>query len=232
MDWEEFYINNTLSDTGIDKYISNASIWQKRMAACVNRYIDQGSALEAGCGYGLISLLIGDRFNRTLLDFESKALDGARNVFSQAKQQANFVLGSVFNMPFDNESFNLVFNTGVLEHFTFEERRKAIIEMARVTKKNGFIIIALPNHFSVPYRHAYESMKSAGVWICPDERRVYDLQEEIEIAPEIKQIRRITCDIFTSILFVKNHMRKVQFMFKHCFRHYEGYLTILIHTKI
>lgn len=232
MDWEEFYTQHNLSITNIDKYISNPSIWQKRMVACLNRFINQGYVLEAGCGYGLISLLIGNRFDRTLLDYESQALVGARSVFTRAKQHANFILGSVFDLPFDNESFDLVFNTGVLEHFTFEERRLAVTEMARVAKKGGFIIIAVPNHFSIPYRYAYEKMKSDEKWICPDERRVYDLQEEIETVPEIKLIRRETFDIFTSILFVKNNLRRVRFIFEHCFRNYEGYLTVLIHKKV
>ncbi len=52
------------------------------------------------------------------------------------------------NLPFDDDSFDLTYSLGVVEHFEGTER--AIREHARVTRSGGRVVIAVPNMLS-PY---------------------------------------------------------------------------------
>ena len=48
-------------------------------------------------------------------------------------------------IPFENETFDLVYHSHVLEHFTKKDGKKFISECNRVLKKNGIIRIAVPD---------------------------------------------------------------------------------------
>lgn len=53
------------------------------------------------------------------------------------------VVGSVINMPFEDDSFDVVVASEVLEHLPFEDFPRALNEMKRVARKN--IILTLPH---------------------------------------------------------------------------------------
>lgn len=52
------------------------------------------------------------------------------------------VLGDARLLPFQDESFDLVYSLGVVEHFP--ETREAILEHVRVAKKAGIVLITIP----------------------------------------------------------------------------------------
>jgi ubiquinone/menaquinone biosynthesis C-methylase UbiE len=102
--------------------------------------------LEAGCGTGQTLALLSERHDTIGLDISQAALNLAR---SNCK---NPVLGSIFHIPFKNNTFDLVYNSGVIEHFKDPKNVAAIQEMARVTKSSGRVIIIVPNTFCIWYK--------------------------------------------------------------------------------
>lgn len=54
----------------------------------------------------------------------------------------NGIKGTAENIPFDNETFDFVISVDMLEHLPFYERKRAIAEMIRVSRK--FVIISAP----------------------------------------------------------------------------------------
>jgi predicted SAM-dependent methyltransferase len=57
-------------------------------------------------------------------------------------------------MPYPHNSFDLVFNEGVIEHYSLNRKPNyldAIHEMMRITKKGGKIIVAVPNWYNFPH---------------------------------------------------------------------------------
>ena len=185
------------------------------------------SCLEAGSGHGLTSLLIEtEGCRRFLLDLEPSALHLAKKIFAHQQQEAFFAVGDLFSMPFEDRMFDVVFNSGVLEHFDYNERVAAVKEMVRTVRPGGAVVIGLPNHFSYPYRYSYAYRKKRNEWPYPDEHRLYDLSGEVESAGVQVRQQRETVSRKTALHFLRRHQRML-FRISGVFKPYEGYLTIL-----
>ena len=109
--------------------------------------------LEVGSGSGLISAFFAKHgFEVSLLDISPIAIDIAKSTFRQMQVSGSFVVGDLFRMPFEPESFDLVWNAGVLEHFVGEDRLAALQAMANMTKKGGLVITYNPFAKAAFYR--------------------------------------------------------------------------------
>lgn len=83
--------------------------------------------LEVGSGSELISAFLAKQgYEVTLLDISPIAIDIAKRLFSQMQVSGTFVVSDLFRMPFETETFDLVWNAGVLEHFMTEDRLVAL----------------------------------------------------------------------------------------------------------
>jgi SAM-dependent methyltransferase len=100
---------------------------------------EDSTVLEAGCGSGQTLALFSPRHTAVGLDITRAALELVRNNCN------NPVQGSIFTLPFHDNAFDLVYNSGVIEHFAEPTNVDAIREMARVCKPYGKIIIIVPN---------------------------------------------------------------------------------------
>ena len=83
-----------------------------------------------------------------------------KSLFKSLSLNAKFTLGDLFNIPIQNEQFDLVFNQGVMEHFRLEGMNpsSAVKEMYRLVKKNGTLIIFVPAYYS-PLFFVYAILK-------------------------------------------------------------------------
>lgn len=228
MDWKSFYEKLVVDPELIARDFCE---WQIDLAKLIESRLPSGNILEAGSGHGVTTLLV-DSVNRskTLLDLERPAIEVAQKVFSYAKQDAEFVIGDLFNMEFPDSCFDITFNAGVLEHFTFDGRRDALREMCRVTKPGGIILAAVPNHFSQPYRYGYDYLQSRGKWPYPDEYSIYDFSAEAKEIPELAEPERIILAPKTPFSFLRRHQR-ILFRIYGVFQKLEGYLTVLTFKK-
>lgn len=103
--------------------------------------------LDAGCGTGGDALFLR-RYGRVVgLDLAAEALDLARQ-----RLPGCLVRGSVVQLPFADQSFDLVTSFDVLYHRAVIDEQHALREMWRVLRPNGRILIRLP---------AYEWLRSA-----------------------------------------------------------------------
>lgn len=224
IDWSAFYRTTSMPD--LKRMITHPDRWQVSLAEFIRRIVLNGKLLEAGCGYGQTSLLVGENARRTLMDIEGTALEIAEKLFSEAKQEATFKIGDIFQMPFQDDCFDVVFNAGVLEHFDFCDRRKALLEMVRVVKPSGIVCVAVPNHYSVPYRFSYEYRKARGTWPFPDEEMIYDFTLELAEAKNVVHVSRETVDVHSIFHFLPKPY-KVWFKLRNMIKSYEGYLSII-----
>jgi len=97
---------------------------------------DVNTVLEVGCGDGrLINPLIGKYKKVCGLDISKKALEHV---------EAIKVRGRIENLPFEDNSFDIVLCCEVLEHLPISIYKKSIKEIERVAKK--YIIVSVPNN--------------------------------------------------------------------------------------
>lgn len=97
---------------------------------------DVDSILEVGCGDGRIINPLVKKYEEVCgLDISPKALETV---------EALKIEGRIENLPFEDNSFDIVLCCEVLEHLPFKIYENALQEIERVTKK--YIIISVPNN--------------------------------------------------------------------------------------
>jgi SAM-dependent methyltransferase len=100
---------------------------------------DVHSVLDVGCGNGtFVNALLNtfsDKLNRVA------ALDSANEALKYVTSQK--IRGSITELPFANETFDLVSCLEVLEHLPHVDFNKGLLELQRVTRK--YIMVTVPN---------------------------------------------------------------------------------------
>src|SRR3990170_4574036 len=135
--------------------------------------------LEAGSGSGRISLQLAALGARVhLLDMCLEALRLASRQGGGTK--CDLIQGNLLKLPFADESFDIAWNGGVLEHLDSLELEHAIGEMARVTKPAGFVVSFNPNRKSVAYRLGKRLHERRGTWRYGFEEPVRSLASNFE----------------------------------------------------
>lgn len=100
--------------------------------------VGQKRALDAGCGGGRYSFALkalgyGDVVG---VDFSDINIETATRRLAQSSIQGlRFERGNVLEMPFEGDSFDMVFSNGVIHHT--ESIAKGVAEIARVLKPGG-----------------------------------------------------------------------------------------------
>lgn len=164
--WDEHW--GKIETLNIEEIIKNDSCYR-----LLKRLIDLPksdlSILEVGCGSGIRTLALLKEFqnyffNATLIDFSAIALAFAKKNANENKIIANFFLADASELPFPCDSFDIVWNGGVNEHFDGEKRQLIFNEMARVCKPGGQVVIIVPNALNLPYRLWKKIMEMQGRW--------------------------------------------------------------------
>ncbi len=138
------------------------------------------SILEAGCGGGWQSLALArsGKFQVSMLDFSRDALAYARKVFAQEHLQVDFLLDNIANPG--QPAFDLVFNAGVFEHYTFDEQVELLKGMASRSKK--YVLVIVPNRLCYWYWVWRTVGTTKGLWPFGKEVPVADLASLFEAA--------------------------------------------------
>lgn len=108
--------------------------------------------LDLGCGEGTrLNSLYSHGVSLSGIDISQKAIQLAKGKYKNIK----FIIGDLEHLPFDAESFDMVYSYFVLEHLTDPE--KALREAVRILEHNGILLLAAPNYgapnrASPPYR--------------------------------------------------------------------------------
>jgi SAM-dependent methyltransferase len=135
--WQEYYQNLTISD-----FIGNLFGQRELLEEIVK--LKPGKILEVGAGSGGLSIFLSQ------LGFEITASDSDEAVLEIIRQNnerfggkiKDVILADGFRLPFANDSFDLIFHQGVIEHFSDSEIVRFITEQLRVAPK---VLAAAPN---------------------------------------------------------------------------------------
>ena len=103
--------------------------------------------IEVGCETAVTTLLLSEMNEKTVIDINLRAISLVEAAAAQLDKKVRALVCDMFAMPFRNAEFDIVFNAGVIEHFSMEERAQALSEYARIMRDDGLMIIAFPNHY-------------------------------------------------------------------------------------
>ena len=123
------------------------------------------SLLEVGCGSGHLSgYLAGKGYQTTLIDFSKVALEKAKKHYEQNNLTGNFINADMFDLSADLvEPHDVVWNSGVLEHFDAWKVIDVLKRMGQVARK--YVVILVPNAKSIPYLLFRRQAMEKGEWI-------------------------------------------------------------------
>ena len=99
------------------------------------------SVLDCGCGPGTITLGFAEIVSSgraTGIDVsESQVIDARKYAEAAGRSNATFQVGDIYDLPFEDGTFDAVFTNAVLEHLS--EPESAVREIHRVLKPGGMI---------------------------------------------------------------------------------------------
>lgn len=106
---------------------------------------DDDIVLDCGCGEGFYVKLLSELYNCKIvgLDHDLELLEVAKRRVGN-RDNVGFQFGDINHLPFDDETFDKIILSEVLEHISDDER--ALQEVYRVLKKGGVLALTVPNH--------------------------------------------------------------------------------------
>jgi ubiquinone/menaquinone biosynthesis C-methylase UbiE len=135
------------------------------LRALLSMDVKNKNVLEAGSGTGRISLrLATEGANVLLLDISPAAIRFSKRAFKSLHLSGLFVVGDIFHLPFKESALDIVWNSGVLEHYGSSEQKKAFDEALRVLRKQGSCVIIVPNNAAPIYNFFRKLDIKTGRW--------------------------------------------------------------------
>lgn len=174
--WDDFYASLPLVDEA-----PTIKAFGEEFSNSISGLLPPGSTtIEAGCGAGWQSLALArtGKFQVSLLDFSQEALAYARQLFEREQVAATFLAGDVFTPGAPD--YDLVFNAGVLEHYTFDEQVAFLRGMASRSRK--YVLALVPNKLCYWYWLWRTHEVSAGKWPYGKEVPLVDMTSAFKAA--------------------------------------------------
>jgi malonyl-CoA O-methyltransferase len=185
-DWNKVMIGPSSQKTVVERVRHNLlSEW--------SQVIHQRTAwgeklLEIGSCTGVMSLQLAQAGREvTLLDLDADSLEFSQRCAAELGLSVRTVKGDGTQpLPFADDEFDCVWHSGLLEHFTSEERRAMLKEWARVTSQR--VLSLVPNAASLAYRVGKALQEETGAWQYGLETPLFSLREDFEaVGLEVEQ---------------------------------------------
>jgi ubiquinone/menaquinone biosynthesis C-methylase UbiE len=129
-------------------------------------YSPGSKVLEAGCGVGAQTVILAKNSpdaEIVSIDVSLESIKQASDLIDKEKiTNVHFRQADIFELPFEEESFDHVFICFVLEHL--QEPARALMELRKVLKKGGSLTVIEGDHGSC-YFHP-ESNEALQAWHC------------------------------------------------------------------
>ena len=108
-------------------------------------YPNSDRALDFGCGVGRVSHALGIRFRHVDgLDVSSTMIETARRIHAH-RSGLSFHLGTSGSLPFESQTFDLVYSRLVLQHMPSEIAIPYVSEFVRILAPTGVAVFQAPS---------------------------------------------------------------------------------------
>jgi SAM-dependent methyltransferase len=112
--------------------------------AFARRYAEGGRVLDAACGEGYGTALLGAIATEAVgVDIDAASIRHAQSTYGST--HIRFVEGSCTRLPLPDAAFDVVVSFETIEHLVAADQPRMLTEFARVLKPAGLLIISSPN---------------------------------------------------------------------------------------
>ena len=162
------------SEAGLRMSLELSTEYQRVMFSELVREVTQrlGSServrlWSAGSGIDPTSLrlkkMFGNSVDVLLLDLSGRCVDINKQLFARAKLEAEFETGDVFESHHRDE-FDVVFNTGLLEHFDLRDQERLFGIFSESLRVGGSYVTVTPSSGGKVYNFCRRRMMARGTW--------------------------------------------------------------------
>jgi ubiquinone/menaquinone biosynthesis C-methylase UbiE len=136
--WDEYYRKYSLKELGWELGKPRPILVEYNEKG----FLPKGKALDLCCGAGTnTSYLAENGFDATGMDISKTALKIAKKKTQGNKKSINFLAGSFVDLPFREDTFDLVFDMGCFHHVEVKERAKMIEGLYRILCSDGVYML-------------------------------------------------------------------------------------------
>lgn len=211
----ENYLNGRVKGKSFEEISPLKAHAFRSLYSQIGKKFSRNKIMEVGCGSGyFLSMLANDNFTLGL-DINPVALDYSKAVFNEKQVDGKFELGDGFKLSYGKDTFDLVFNVGVIEHFDYESQLKFIENMKNVSK--NYVLISTPNDDP---NSLYQSFKKKSPYYIPEEENLYDLEKLVKLVG-LKPIKKGGFHIISRESICNDNLKK--HYKKKCFNPKEAY---------
>jgi ubiquinone/menaquinone biosynthesis C-methylase UbiE len=122
--------------------------------------------LEVGCGTGALSVLakiaVGESGEVDAIDIAPKMVATAQQKARKSNLKINFRIASVNELPYSDNSFDLVMSSLMFHHLPVKVKKEGLEEIHRVLKKEGRLFLC---DFGSPHILTFPLMYLILIWI-------------------------------------------------------------------
>jgi len=182
-------------------------------------HLDSNKTVDLGCGTG--------RF----LNFAEYGIDISSNMIAQSKQkypEKNIQLGSLSQVPFENQFFKNAFCFHVIMHLDKKETASFLNEAHRILEKNGKLIFDFPSE----KRRKLTAHKSEN-WHAANE---LSTNEIVALAKDNWNLKKQRGILFFPIHRIPKKLRKLfipidNLLCRSFLKHYASYIILVLEKK-
>lgn len=141
---------------------------------------DVKDILDVGCGNGVITNVLGENYEVTGVDRSSAALKSVKTKKVQA---------SADSIPIEDNSFDMVFSSELLEHLDDKTLKKTVSELSRLSRK--YLFITVPNAEN-PDKLSIKCPNCNYIYNRPNHLRSFKIEILTNLFPEFELITSFT----------------------------------------
>lgn len=154
----------------------------------------EATVLEIGCGTAIDSLYLKTMYPDLHVigtDLSEPALELAADICRSQGVSLDLRVANLFQLPFADNSVDLVFSQGVMEHFP--EMVTGTREQMRVITPGGYLVVSVPQRYN-PYTIFKRRQMARGTW-------PYGWETEYSAA----DLRQLAEQVHMSVVKIRGH---------------------------
>lgn len=161
--WDDFWHQKS----NLAEVYPNTDRIRVNIQKCIS--VENARILEVGAGTGRDSFYMArDGATLFLLDYSMNSLELIKKA-APHRERIHILGGDAFSLPFPDQSLDVVFHQGLLEHFSKERAQAMLKEHARVLKSGGLLVVDVPQRWHV-YTVIKHILIAANAWFAGWER--------------------------------------------------------------